>query len=261
MNRETTEPSTTRSTPLLSVVIPAYNEEERLPATLAGVAAFLERTGWTTEIVVVDDGSHDHTGALAAAAGARALRNPVNRGKGASVRRGMLAARGRYRLMTDADLSTPVEEVERLLGAVAAGADVAIGSRAAAGARIEVRQPRPREIAGRAFNRLVRLLLLPDLGDTQCGFKLFTAHAAEVAFSSVTVAGFAFDVEVLCNARDAGLRIVELPVTWRNDVATKVSPFKGLKAFTDLGRLWLARRRFRGRRRLERLDRAVAEHS
>jgi dolichyl-phosphate beta-glucosyltransferase len=141
--------------------------------------------------------------------------------------------------MTDADLSTPIEELERLEAALDAGADVAIGSRAVAGARIEVRQGAFRESAGRAFNRLVRLLLLPGIQDTQCGFKLWSASAAELAFSPLRLDGFSFDVEALYVARRGGLRIVEVPVVWRNDAATRVSGWSGARAFLDLVRIGL----------------------
>ena len=224
--------------PELSVVIPAYNEALRLPRTLERVGAFL--AGSSHEIVVVDDGSSDGTAELARAAGGAALnvvRNETNRGKGYSVRRGMLLARGAVRLMTDADLSTPIEELPRLLARAREGYDVVIGSRALPEAQIEVRQSRYRENAGRAFNLLVRGLLLPDLHDTQCGFKLFSANAATAAFEAARLDGFSFDVEALVIARRLGHRIAEVPVTWRNDAATRVGAFHGLLAFLDLARI------------------------
>jgi dolichyl-phosphate beta-glucosyltransferase len=222
------------------VVIPAFNEAERLPRTLARVNAHLAEQGPAYEIVVVDDGSTDGTAESARAEGGNALtvlRHHPNRGKGYAVRRGMLAARGARRLMTDADLSTPIEELSRLEAALAAGHDVAIGSRAVAGANVEVRQPWYREAMGRLFNRLVRLLVLPGLYDTQCGFKLFTAAAAEAAFGPTVLDGFSFDVEALFIARRRGLRIAEVPVTWRNDTATRVGLVRGGQAFLDLVRI------------------------
>jgi len=219
-------------------VIPAYNEALRLPSTLERIRAHL--AGSSYEIVVVDDGSSDATAERARAAGGAEtslIRNEVNRGKGHAVRRGMLAARGSHRLMTDADLSTPIAELPRLLERARAGDDVVIGSRALPEARIEVRQSAYRESAGRAFNLLVRALLLPDLRDTQCGFKLFTAGAADDVFGAARLDGFSFDVEALVIARSRGYRIAEVPVTWRNDAATRVAAFHGLLAFLDLARI------------------------
>jgi len=221
----------------LSVVIPAYNEALRLPATLARLHEHL--SGRAHEILVVDDGSSDATGEIALRAGGavRVLRHEPNRGKGYAVRRGMLAAAGARRLMSDADLSTPIEELARLEAEIDAGFDVAIGSRAVAGARIEVRQPAYREAMGRLFNRLVQLLLLPGVADTQCGFKLFTAGAAEAAFRPCRLDGFSFDVEALYVARRRGLRIAEVPIVWRNDAATRVGLGGGSAAFLDLLRI------------------------
>lgn len=219
----------------LSVVIPAYNEAERLPPTLRRVAAAL--AGRDFEIVVADDGSSDGTAEAALALGLpalRVLRAEHNRGKGDAVRRGMLGAAGDRRLMTDADLSTPIEDLARLEAALDAGADVAIGSRAVADSRVEVHQPAYREAMGRLFNACVRGLLLPGLHDTQCGFKLFTAAAAERAFARSVLDGFGFDVEVLYAARRAGLRIAEIGVTWRNDAASRVTFGRGARAFADL---------------------------
>jgi dolichyl-phosphate beta-glucosyltransferase len=167
------------------------------------------------------------------------LRSAANHGKGHAVRTGMLRARGALRLMTDADLSTPIEELSRLEDRLDAGADVAIGSRAVAGARIEVHQPVYREMMGRVFNRLVQVLLLPGLQDTQCGFKLFDAAAAELAFGACRLDGFSFDAEALYVARRRGLRIDEVPVTWRNDAASRVSLGGGGAAFLDLFRIRL----------------------
>jgi dolichyl-phosphate beta-glucosyltransferase len=228
------------SPPRLSVVIPAYNEAERLPRTLGRVSAYLSKRELDYEIVVVDDGSTDGTAERVRAAGESrlvVLRHEPNRGKGYAVRRGMLAARGTLRLMTDADLSTPIEDLARLEAALEAGYDVAIGSRAVAGANVEVHQPWYREAMGRLFNLLVRALALPGLFDTQCGFKLFTAAAAEIAFSRAVFDGFSFDVEALFIARRAHLRIAEVPVTWRNDAATRVGLVHGGLAFLDLLRI------------------------
>jgi dolichyl-phosphate beta-glucosyltransferase len=225
-------------TPALSVVIPAYNEAKRLPKTLERVQAFLDARGASYEIVVVDDGSTDGTAATVARGGkARLVENPGNRGKGYAVRRGMLEARGERRLMTDADLSTPIEELPRLEERLGEGYDVAIGSRALPGASIEVRQSRFRESTGRVFNRLVQGLVLTGLEDTQCGFKLFSAKAAEAAFAIARLDGFCFDVEALFVARRLGYRIAEVPVVWRNDTASKVSAVRGGLAFLDILRI------------------------
>ncbi len=222
----------------LSVVIPAFNEEKRLPSTLAKVLPFLRARGATFEVVVVDDGSSDRTAEVAQAAGpeVRILRNPGNRGKGYSVRNGMLNAKGEWRLMSDADLSTPIEDLDTLTRALD-GAEIAIASRAVTGAKVEKHQSIARESSGRFFNLLVRVLHLPGIKDTQCGFKLFSKAAAEAAFRDSKLDGFAFDVEALVLARRAGFGIREVAVTWRNDEQTRVSFGRGLAAFVDLFRL------------------------
>jgi dolichyl-phosphate beta-glucosyltransferase len=221
------------------VVIPAYNEAARLPDSLRRIASFLEPR-FRYELLVVDDGSEDGTEAAARAAvspSPEVLRHAPNRGKGYAVRAGMLAARGRLVLTTDADLSAPIEELPRLLDKVQEGFDVAIGSRAVPGARIERRQPFYREAMGRLFNVAVRILAVPGLRDTQCGFKLFRAEAARAVFGASRFDGFAFDVEALFLARRMGYRVAEVPVVWRNDEATRVSLGGGARAFADLIRL------------------------
>ncbi len=222
---------------MLSVVIPAYNEARRLPATLARLDAHLRDR--EHEILVVDDGSTDATAEAARSAPGpvRVLRHEPNRGKGYAVRRGMLAATGARRLLSDADLSTPIEDLALLEAALDAGSDVAIGSRAVRGARVEVHQGVHREAMGRLFNCLVQALLLPGLHDTQCGFKLFTAEAAETVFGASTLDGFSFDVEALYVARRRGLRIAEVGVRWRNDAATRVRLLGGAAAFADVLRV------------------------
>jgi dolichyl-phosphate beta-glucosyltransferase len=228
------------SPPFLSVIIPAYNEAERLPPTLASIRRFLEGWGQSYEILVVDDGSTDETAERARQAGGRVVTvfaNGRNRGKGHSVRRGMLAATGNFRLMCDADLSTPIEEFPRLLSRLDEGHDVAIGSRALPDSRVEVRQPLYRESLGRLYNRLVRLLFLSGLHDTQCGFKLFTASAARLSFEPARLDGFSFDVETLFIARRRGLKIAEVAVTWRNHAASRVGMARGALAFFDLLRI------------------------
>jgi dolichyl-phosphate beta-glucosyltransferase len=226
----------------VSIVIPAYNEESRLAATLDRVLAYLGERGHPHEILVVDDGSQDGTAALAeryASRGVRLLRNPGNRGKGYSVRHGMLAASRPLVLFSDADLSTPIEELERLAAPVEAGeAAVAIGSRAVAGANVEVSQPFYRVAMGKIFNRIVRLVALGGFADTQCGFKLFTREAAQAVFALQRFERFSFDVEILYIARKLGFRIAEVPVRWLNSPDTKVSPVKdSLDMFADLFRI------------------------
>ena len=220
------------------MVIPAYNEARRLPPTLEKIQRHL--SGRPHEILVVDDGSTDDTAERAAAAGVRVLRNEGNRGKGYSVRRGMLESRGARRLMTDADLSTPIEDLGRLMAKMDEGYDVVIASRALPESNVEVRQPWYRENMGRLFNLCVRAVALPGLQDTQCGFKLFTAAAADQAFGLARLDGFSFDVEALFVARRHGARIAEVPVTWRNDEATRVNSVKGAVAFLDLARIRLS---------------------
>jgi dolichyl-phosphate beta-glucosyltransferase len=225
------------SDPDLSVVIPAFNEAGRLPRTLERVTAFLREWGRSHEVLVADDGSTDQTAEKARAAGATVLRDDHNRGKGHAVRRGMLAARGRRRLMTDADLSTPIEELPRFLARMDEGVDVVIGSRALPGSTIEVHQSRYRENMGRVYNLFVRALALPGLHDTQCGFKLWSARAAREAFTAARLDGFSFDVEALYVARKRGYRIAEIPVVWRNDAASRVGLGGGSRAFPDLLRI------------------------
>ncbi len=209
----------------LSVVIPAHNEELRLTATLAAIRADLASRPERCEIIVVDDGSTDGTAKLAGLMGARVIRLPVNLGKGAAVRTGVEAARGAYILVSDADLSTPIQEYDALRRALDRGANVAIGSRVVAGARITQRQPLHRRAMGRAFNALVQRLLLPGLLDTQCGFKLFRAETARDAFGRSKVDGFAFDVEILSIVQFSGGIIAEVPVEWHDAPRSTVRPF------------------------------------
>ena len=214
--------------PFLSIVIPAYNEAERLPATLDQLAGFLRGEEYAAEIVVVDDGSDDGTPTVVGqTAGGTPLRLIVapHRGKGAAVRRGMLAASGDVRLMCDADLSMPPHELPKLLAALAAGADVALATREGAGAR-RIGEPYLRHLMGRVFNTLVRLLAVPGLQDTQCGFKAFTAASAELLFAPATIDGFGFDVGVLYLARKRGLRLAEVPIAWYYQPSSRVSPLR-----------------------------------
>jgi dolichyl-phosphate beta-glucosyltransferase len=235
--------------PFLSVVIPAYNEESRLVPTLARIRRYLAARDYQSEIIVVDNASADRTGEVAREAGVQVLHEP-RRGKGAAVRTGMLAARGERVLFSDADLSTPIEEVEKLLGALKAGSDIAIASRALPGSNIAVHQPWHREIVGRAGNLLVRMLAVHGIADTQCGFKLFPREIAQRLFGAQLMTGIAFDMEVLFLAQRLGLRIAEVPVTWVDDPDTRFSRFRdSLDAIKDLFRIrwnWM-----RGRYRVQ----------
>lgn len=228
----------------MSVVIPAYNEERRLPATLDGVLAWLEAQPLEfREVIVVDDGSLDGTAALVASyRGAhpcvRLLNNPGNRGKGYSVRNGMLEARGEWVLFSDADLSTPIEEVTRLFeAAVEKKADIAIGSRALDRSLVSKHQSALRELSGRCFNLVMRTVTGLPFRDTQCGFKLYRASAAREVFSRQKLDGFSFDVEDLYIASMLDIAAVEVPVRWANVEGTKVSAFTGLQSFADLVRI------------------------
>jgi dolichyl-phosphate beta-glucosyltransferase len=210
----------------LSLIIPAFNEAHRIGPTLQRAHRFLAARPASFEILVVDDGSTDDTVALVAALagelpGLRVLCSPANRGKGHAVRLGMRAATGAVRLFADADGSTPIEELELLLQALAAGADIAIGSRYLAASRVTRPQPWGRRVWSRLVNRVVQRVLLPGVADTHCGFKAFTAAAAAHTFAACTVDGWSFDLEVLARARAHGFRIQEVPVRWENDARSK----------------------------------------
>jgi len=237
--------------PELSVVIPAFNEEKRLPSSLRRILEYLEQQPFSSEVLVVDDGSRDGTPELVTRFAAddprvRLLQYGANRGKGYAVRYGMLQARGERILMSDADLSTPIEELEKLAAALEDGADVAIGSRALPGSYLAVHQPPLRELIGRTFNLVVRVMAVPGIHDTQCGFKLFTRVAARDVFSLLTVDQWCFDVEALLVARKMGYRIREVPITWVDERNTKVNVLRDLmRTVTDLARIrarWLLRR-------------------
>jgi dolichyl-phosphate beta-glucosyltransferase len=225
----------------LSIVIPAYNEERRLPSTLDTVLAWLNASAFAdAEVLVVDDGSGDGTAALVEARSAadprvRLLRNPGNRGKGYAVRHGMSEARGVWILFSDADLSAPIEELPKLLGAAQEkNAAVAIGSRALDRSLIGVHQSRWRELSGIIFNLLMRVLTGLPFADTQCGFKLYRREAARQVFERQRLDGFGFDVEDLFIVRRLGLVAIEVPVKWNNVEGTKVGLTQGLRSFLDL---------------------------
>ncbi len=212
--------------PFLSIVIPAHNESHRLPESMEKILAFLASQPYDAEVVVVENGSTDDTLALAQRYArehpdvVRALHEP-RRGKGLAVRRGMLAARGEYRFLCDADLSMPIEEITRFLPPALDGFDIAIASRELPESR-RVDEPAYRHFVGRVFNLMVQALALPGFRDTQCGFKCFRADVAEDVFRHQTLEGMSFDVEVLFIARRRGYRIVEVPITWYFDPDSRV---------------------------------------
>jgi dolichyl-phosphate beta-glucosyltransferase len=224
----------------LSIIIPSYNEEARLPGTLQRIAEYLPTLKLRTEVLVVDDGSTDRTAAVAESfhgklTGLRVLSNGTNRGKGYSVRHGMLEAQGDMVLFTDADLSAPIEEAEKLLRPLNNGYDVAIGSRAMDRSLISTRQSIFRETAGIIFNKIVRMVLRLPFVDTQCGFKAFRRERSRIIFEQQRIEGFGFDPELLYLARHYGLRAIEIPVRWGHSEATKVNMLgDSLKMFGDI---------------------------
>ena len=228
--------------PRLSLVIPAYNEAMRIESTLVHVLRYLEEQPYASEIIVVDDGSRDATFGVVRnmrtpnRTPVRLHQLPENRGKGAAVKAGMLEkATGAFRVFYDADASTPIEELEKVWPMFDAGADIVIGSRSLPESRVEVHQAPYREFMGRTFNRILKLLRLTAFVDTQCGFKAFTAQAAEAVFSRQTLDGFSFDVEILFVADRNGLAIREVPVRWLNSPASRVNPVRdSLRMFWDL---------------------------
>ncbi len=225
--------------PELSIIIPAYNEELRLPATLSSIAAYMRSSKRNIEVIVVDDGSRDKTVAVAEQfrneiPSLRVVSNGENRGKGHSVRHGMQEARGEIVLFTDADLSAPIEEVEKLLPAMKTN-DVAIGSRAMDRSQITVHESPFREFAGIVFNKIVRLILWLPFVDTQCGFKAFRREPCKIIFEQQTIERFGFDPELLYLARHHGLRSVEISVRWGHSPATKVSMMRdSMMMFVDV---------------------------
>jgi len=240
-------------TPFLSIIIPAYNEAQRLPASLRRIDAFLATQPFDAEILVVENGSTDGTfeiiQAMQREIGGLRVRHEDTRGKGWAVKQGMLAASGEYRFICDADLSMPIEEVTRFLPLLLNDIPIAIASREAPGA-VRYDEPPSRHLIGRVFNWLVRVFLLHGLQDTQCGFKCFRADAAERVFPLVTISGWTFDVEALFIACRMGYRIVEVPIPWYYDAHSKVRMGRdALQMGTDLLRIrWNAiKGRYRAR--------------
>src|SRR3984893_3433812 len=229
----------TSAPPELSIIIPSYNEELRLPATLSSIASYIRSSKRDVEVIVVDDGSRDKTVAVAEQfrneiPNLRVGSNDKNRGKGYSVRHGMQVARGDIVLFTDADLSAPIEEVEKLLPAMNAN-QVAIGSRAMDRSQITVHESPFREFAGIVFNKIVRLILWLPFVDTQCGFKAFRRETCGILFEQQRIERFGFDPELLFLARHHGLRTVEIPVRWGHSPATKVNMLRdSVQMFIDV---------------------------
>jgi glycosyltransferase involved in cell wall biosynthesis len=229
--------------PRYSIVIPAYNESTRIPATLAAVVNCIRERGWSAEVVVVNDGSRDATADVvkAFAVNAREVRlleNPGNRGKGYSVRSGLLHSFGEVVMFTDADLSAPIEEAEGLFAAIAEGADIAIGSRWLERNRQTIRQPLYRQFFGRCFNAVTRMVMGLPFADTQCGFKAFTRGAAQTVFQLQTIDRWGFDPEILFIAIKRGFKIVEVPVSWAHDERTRMSYLKdGMRMLQDIAQV------------------------
>lgn len=229
--------------PTYSIVIPAYNESTRLGASLEKVLGYVHAHRWDAEVIVVNDGSRDNTAEVVRSFAAkdpilRLLENPGNRGKGYSVRNGMLHAQGRLILFSDADLSSPIEEAPKLLDALAAGADIAIGSRWLQADTQTQRQPLHRQLFGRIFNLLLRLMLGLQFADTQCGFKAFKRAAAQAIFPQQKIERWGFDPEILFLARKLGFKVQEVPVLWGHSGDTRINPVvDGARMFQEMLRV------------------------
>lgn len=227
--------------PFFSIIIPAYNEENRLPGTLEQLFRFLEKQSFASEIIVVENGSNDRTFEIAQQfaneqKNVHVLHNE-QRGKGKAIQRGVLAASGEYIFLCDADLSMPVEEIRKFIPPQLENFDIAIASREAPGS-VRYNEPYYRHFTGRVFNTLIRLLVLPNLQDTQCGFKCIRAKVARDIFPYQTLTGWAFDVELLYIARHHGYQIAEIPIHWYFNADSKISVFRdSLRMFLDLLRI------------------------
>ena len=243
MTIEQSAGTTDSRAPAYSIVIPAYNEGSRVGDTLERVLAFANQQGWDAEVIVVNDGSRDNTAQIVADYARkdprlRLLENPGNRGKGYSVRNGMLNACGKILLFSDADLSSPIEEAQKLFDALERGADIAIGSRWLESGLQTQRQPLHRQLFGRVFNLLLRIILGLTFRDTQCGFKAFTRRAAEKIFPLQQIERWGFDPELLYLANKFRLKVIEVPVAWAHREGTRINPLRdGAKMFLEMLRI------------------------
>lgn len=224
--------------PYLSVIIPAYNEAERLPLTLIDIDRILSKAEYSYEILAVNDGSTDNTADVVrkmadTIKNLKLIDNNINQGKGGVVRQGMLLAKGQYRLFTDADNSTSIAQFDNMLPYFSQGCDVVIGSRAVRGSKLEPAQPFYKQLLGKLANLIIQAVNLPGIWDTQCGFKAFTEKAAEDIFSKAKVNGWGFDIEILALARRLGYRIKEIPVRWVNNALSHVKLSAYLKTFLE----------------------------
>jgi dolichyl-phosphate beta-glucosyltransferase len=233
--------------PTYSIVLPAYNERERIAGTLDGILAHATRRGWNVEVIVVNDGSNDGTAEIVCEyvrkhPALRLLENPGNRGKGYSVRNGMLHARGDILLFSDADLSSPIGEADKLFAAIVKGADIAIGSRWLDPQLQIRRQPLYRQLFGRIFNLALRIILGLQFTDTQCGFKAFTRRSAQAIFPLQKIERWGFDPELLYLARKFGFAVSEVPVAWSHREGTRINPLRdGMRMFGEILRIrWYA---------------------
>ncbi len=236
--------TTNQDRPHLSVIVPAFNEELRLPGTLEDILRYLSRQSYRSEVIVVDDGSSDGTAAVARSfcTGQIPVRvcahhDSSNHGKGASIKLGMLSARGRFCLFMDADNSTTVDQIADFWQAFDRGYDVVVGSRKARGANVLVHQKWYKELAGRCGNLIIRMLAVPGISDTQAGFKMFTRECVETVFPQLTISRWGMDVEILAAARELGFRICELPITWINSPSSKVGALSYMQVLADVWRV------------------------
>lgn len=230
--------------PRYSIVVPAYNEAERIGVSLERMLAYIEEAKWSAEIIVVNDGSRDTTATVVKEFAARSpivrlIENPGNRGKGYTVRHGILSASGQFLLFTDADLSSPIEEAPKLLAQIESGAaDIAIGSRYLQSELQTRKQPIHRRMLGRTFNIALRVILGLSYVDTQCGFKAFNRKAGNAIFPNMRIERWGFDPEILFLAKRYGLRVVEVPVSWAHDHRSKINPIRdGTRMFGELMRV------------------------